>query len=121
MGRAQSKGFDQPDEIRRFPNGEAALIQLGDVSLGIGRLEPGWSFESSMKDIVGAESCPLRHVGYAFAGRLTVTMDDGTVLRIAPGEGYLIPPGHQAAVDGDEAFVALEFDAGALESFGKQV
>ena len=119
METPQSKNFDHPDEVRRFPHGEAALIDLGDVSLGIGRLRPGWSFEASMKSLVGKDSCPFRHVGYAFSGRLSVRMDDGTELRVGPGEGYVIPAGHQAAVDGDEDFVALEFDAGALAEFWK--
>lgn len=116
---AQRKSFDEPDEVRTFPDGEAKVVSLGEVSLGIGRLRPGWSFERSMKPIVGGESCTLRHVGYAFSGRLSVRMDDGTTLGIGPGDAYLIPPGHQAAVDGDEEFVALEFDAGAISEFGK--
>jgi hypothetical protein len=119
METAHSRSFDHPDEVRRFPNGEAMLITLGTVSLGMGRLRPGWSFESSMKSFVGTESCPFRHVGYAFAGRLAVRMDDGSELLVRAGEGYVIPAGHQAAVDGDEDFVALEFDSGALEGFGK--
>jgi hypothetical protein len=85
----------------------------------MGRLRPGWSFERSMKALVGADSCPFRHVGYAFSGRLKVTMNDGSILMVAPGDGYMIPAGHQAAVDGDEDFVALEFDDGALAEFGK--
>lgn len=121
MEIAQSKTFDQPDEVRRFPNGEGVLIKLGEVSMGMGRLKPGWSFESSMKDLVGQDSCPFRHVGYAFSGRLFVRMNDGTELKIGPGEGYLIPAGHHAEVEGDEDFVALEFDAGAVAGFGRSL
>jgi hypothetical protein len=121
MEIAQSKSLDRPDEVRRFPNGEASLVQLGDVSLGMGRLRPGWSFESSMKSLVGKDSCPFRHVGYAFSGRLSVKMNDGSELHVGPGEGYVIPAGHQASVEGDEDFVALEFDTGALADFGKEL
>jgi hypothetical protein len=119
METAQSRSFDNPDEVRRFPNGEGALIHLGGVSIGIGRLHPGWSFESSMKELVGKDSCPFRHVGYSMSGRLSVRMDDGTELQIGPKEAYIIPAGHHAQVEGDEDFVGLEFDAGALADFGK--
>lgn len=120
MTIACSKDLSQPDEVRTFPDGEASLVNLGDgVILGIGRLRPGWSFATSMQALTGWDSCRLRHVGYAFSGRLRVEMDDGSTLSVAPGEAYLIPAGHQAAVDGDEDFVALEFDTGALAEFGK--
>ena len=119
MSVACSKSFDRPDETRSFPDGEAAVVDLGDVKLGMGRLHPGWSFERSMKPLVGGDSCQLRHVGFAFSGRLVVTMNDGSDMTIGPGEAYIIPAGHQAAVDGEEDFVALEFDATALAEFGK--
>jgi len=114
-----SKSFDRPDETRTFPDGEAALVDLGGVKIGLGRLRPGWSFARSMKPLASGDACPFRHVGYAFSGRLLVTMNDGSSLTIAPGEAYVIPAGHQAAVEGDQDFVALEFDEGALAGFGK--
>jgi hypothetical protein len=119
MAVPQSRSLDTPDEVRRFPEGEAAIVHLEGVSIGRGRLRPGWSFAASMKPLVGGESCPLRHVGYALSGRLSVTMDDGAMLKIGPTEAYVIPAGHQAEVEGDEDFVAIEFDAGAIAGFGK--
>jgi hypothetical protein len=118
---ARKGSFERPDETRSFPNGEASILHFDGASLGLGRLRPGWSFESSMKQITGTDSCPIRHVGYAISGRLHVRMDDGAELHVGPGEGYFIPPGHQAAVVGDEDFVGLEFDAGAIATFGKPV
>jgi mannose-6-phosphate isomerase-like protein (cupin superfamily) len=35
-------------------------------------------------------------------------MKDGTQKTIAAGESYTIPPGHDAWVEGDERFVAIE-------------
>lgn len=116
---AARKRFEEPDEVRTFPDGEGAVLRFGDVSLAMGRLRPGWSFERSMKSLVGQDSCPLGHIGYAMSGRLRVHMDDGSVLDIEPGDGYVIPPGHRAEVVGAEEFVALEFDAGAIDRFGK--
>lgn len=120
MSGAERKRFEEPDEVRRFPNGEAAVLDFGEFKIAKGVLHPGWSFESSMKALVGQDSCPFRHVGYAISGRLRVRMDDGTEIHIGTGDGYHIPPGHQAAVEGAEDFVGLEFDAGAIAEFGKQ-
>lgn len=67
-------------------------------------LEPGWRWSKSVKPIVGTESCQATHLGYAMTGRIHVVMDDGQELDIVPGDGYVIQPGHDAWVEGDEAF-----------------
>jgi hypothetical protein len=120
VATAERKRFEEPDETRTFPDGEGAVLRFGDVSLAMGRLRPGWSFERSMKALVGQDSCPFRHVGYALSGRLSVRMDDGSEIEVNAGDGYMIPSGHQAAVVGEEDFVALEFDSGAIDRFGVQ-
>jgi mannose-6-phosphate isomerase-like protein (cupin superfamily) len=48
------------------------------------------------------------HVGYVVSGHLTVVTKDGTKKSLGPGESYTIPPGHDAWVEGNEKFVALE-------------
>ena len=35
-------------------------------------------------------------------------MDDGTQKTLTPGTSYVIPPGHDAWVEGDERFVGIE-------------
>ncbi|MGH7027592.1 hypothetical protein [Brevundimonas sp.] len=35
-------------------------------------------------------------------------MNDGTQKTLTPGTSYTIPPGHDAWVEGDERFVAIE-------------
>jgi quercetin dioxygenase-like cupin family protein len=47
-------------------------------------------------------------VGYAVSGRIKVQMKDGTMKTISAGESYTIPPGHDAWVDGNETFAAIE-------------
>ena len=44
-------------------------------------------------------------------------MEDGSELKIVPGQSYTIPPGHDAWVEGDEPFVAIEVMS--AEQFGK--
>ena len=45
--------------------------------------------------------------------------DDGTELEISPGEAYIIEPGHDAWVVGDERFVAFEFESRSAEEYAK--
>jgi uncharacterized cupin superfamily protein len=50
-------------------------------------------------------------------GRIHVVMDDGQELDIVPGDGYLMQPGHDAWVEGDEAFTGLEFQSRTAETY----
>jgi class 3 adenylate cyclase len=105
----QRKGFAQPDQARTFPNGKIDVIQLGEVAVGRFLMQPGWRWSKDVAPIAGTRSCQLRHLGYTISGSLHVRMEDGTELLIQPGDAYEIPPGHDAWVDGDEAFDSVEF------------
>ena len=48
-----------------------------------------------------------------------VIHNDGTEGEIGPGEAYVIEPGHDAWVVGDEPVVGFEFDSTAAETFAK--
>jgi hypothetical protein len=45
--------------------------------------------------------------------------DDGTELELAPGEAYVIEPGHNAEVVGGEVFVGFEFAPKAAEEYAR--
>ena len=46
MAKMQKKNLDtSPDETRTFENGKIQLANLGDITIGRGILEPGWSWE----------------------------------------------------------------------------
>jgi hypothetical protein len=51
---------------------------------------------------------------------MRVTHDDGTVLDLAPGDPYVIEPGHDAEILGDERFVGFEFEQRFAEEFARQ-
>jgi hypothetical protein len=46
-------------------------------------------------------------------------MDDGTEMVIKAGDAYVIEPGHDASIVGDESFVAYEFDSSTAETYAK--
>jgi len=97
--RLQRKGFDKPDEIRRFPSGSVEVINLDEIAVSRFVFQPGWTWSKDVGPIAGTKTCQHRHVGYTISGRLAVQMEDGTTLVIQPGDGYEIPPGHLAHVD----------------------
>jgi quercetin dioxygenase-like cupin family protein len=109
----QGKSLDSPDETREFVDkGKADIVHLGNVSVGKFVLEPGWRWSEHVKPIVGTESCQVHHIGYVLSGRMKVVMDDGTEAEASAGDAAVIPPGHDAWIEGDEPCVWLEF-AGA--------
>jgi hypothetical protein len=107
----QSKSFDQPEETRSFDNGHVDLVEIAGNKVGRASLEPGWRWSEAVKPIVNTDSCQVAHVGYAISGQLHVAMDDGTEFDINGGDAYEIAPGHDAWVDGDEAFRSVEFES----------
>jgi uncharacterized cupin superfamily protein len=48
-----------------------------------------------------------------------VTHEDGSDLDVEPGEAYVIEPGHDAWVVGDEPVVAYEFETKAAEQYAR--
>jgi class 3 adenylate cyclase len=104
----QRKSFDEPDEVRRFPNGIGQLVRVGSLTIGRGILEPGWRWSTSVKPIQGTPSCQIHHLQVLLAGRFGVEWDDGDTGEFGPGDVFDVPPGHDAWVIGDEAVVMLD-------------
>jgi hypothetical protein len=118
--KIQKKSLDSsPDETRKFEKGKIELANLGDVTIGRGILEPGWSWEKCVKPIVGTNSCQAPHTQYFVSGRLKVVMDDGTEEEFGPGDTGVIPPGHNAWVVGNEPVVAVDFTG--LKDYAKNI
>jgi class 3 adenylate cyclase len=115
--RLQRKGFDGPDEVRRFPNGVLEIVTLDEINVSRFVFQPGWRWATDVGPIAKTESCQHRHVGYTMSGRLTVRMNDGTTLSIGPGDAYEIPAGHVAWVEGDVPWESVEFTSG--HAYGK--
>jgi uncharacterized cupin superfamily protein len=53
------------------------------------------------------------------SGRLVVKHEDGSEAAVGPGEAYVIEPGHDAWVVGDERFVAFEFVSRPAEEYAR--
>jgi mannose-6-phosphate isomerase-like protein (cupin superfamily) len=119
MAGVTTVDFDRPDETRSFTHGKVDIVRVGASSIARLSLQPGWHWAEDVKPIAGTETCQVRHVGYLVSGRMQVTTEDGTQLDIGPGESYVIEPGHDAEVVGQDELIALEFATQAVETFAK--
>ena len=111
--------FDSPDETRTPDKTRVDVLHLGNASAARLTFEPGWKWSECVKPVVGTESCQVRHVGVAQAGRIHISHEDGTESEIGAGDAYVIEPGHDAWVVGDEAFVGFEFEPRAAEEYAR--
>lgn len=102
------KSHDSPDEVRSPEKTRVEVVKLEGYSIGRFNFQPGWRWSECVKPVAKTELCQLSHVGHAVSGRIRVRMADGTERTISAGESYTIPPGHDAWVEGDQAFVGLE-------------
>jgi hypothetical protein len=119
MAGIESRGFDAPDETRKPDKTQVDVIRMGGATAARMTFEPGWKWSECVKPVAGTESCQARHVGYAQSGQLHVEHEDGTAVDIAPGQAYVIEPGHDAWVVGDETFVGFEFESRSAEEYAK--
>ena len=109
MDKAELKRFDNPDEVREFPNGRLELITVGGATVGRAIFEPGWKWSESLQPLVKTKSCEAPHFLYHVSGILKENMDNGDELECGPGEVSLLPSGHDAWVVGNEPAVVVDF------------
>jgi mannose-6-phosphate isomerase-like protein (cupin superfamily) len=119
MAGVERRDFDSADDTRRPDKTRVDVVHMGGAAVARLRMEPGWTWSACIGPVAGTDSCQKRHVGVAQSGRLRVTHDDGTELEIGPGDAYLIEPGHDAAVLGEEPFLCFEFESITAEEFAR--
>ena len=119
MAGIAKKAFDSPDETRTPDKSNIQIVKLGAASVARVTFQPGWKWSECIKPVAGTESCQARHIGTVVSGRLHVVHEDGSEGDAAPGEAYVIEPGHEAWVVGDEPFVAFEFDSTTIAEYAK--
>ena len=118
MAGITSGSFDQPDEVRSPGRTRIEVLRLGGHSAARVTFQPGWRWSQDVKPVVGTDSCQARHMGTIVSGRLHVVHEDGSTVEAGPGSAYLIEPGHDAWVVGDEPVVGFEFESAATYAKG---
>jgi hypothetical protein len=119
MAGVQLLDFDSPDETRTPDKTRVDVVRLGGTTAARFAFEPGWKWSDCVKPVVGTDSCQVRHVGVVQSGRLAVQHEDGTEVELGAGQAYVIEPGHDAWVIGDEGFVAFEFESQSAEQYAR--
>jgi ketosteroid isomerase-like protein len=106
--------LERDGEQRPFTaHGHVVIGSAGALSLMRGVFEPGWRWSTDIAPIAGTASCQTRHLGYVVSGRMGVRSDDGTEMRVAPGDLFDLPAGHDAWVIGEEDCVVLDYSPDA--------
>jgi uncharacterized cupin superfamily protein len=133
MAGVQVFDFDSPDETRTAEKTRVDVVRIvgnvagrfpftaGPYTYTAGRfaLEPGWRWSECVKPVVGTDSCQARHLGVVQSGTLRVAHEDGSEVNLRAGEAYVIEPGHDAWVIGDERVIAFEFESRAAEEYAR--
>jgi hypothetical protein len=119
MAGVEARDFDSPDETRTPDKTKIEVVRMSGATVGRMRLEPGWRWSECVKPVVGGEKCQVRHLGLLQSGSMHVVHDDGTEHEIGPGQAYVIEPGHDAWVVGDEPVVGFEFESQTAEQYAK--
>ena len=111
MAGATKRPFDEPDEQRKPDKTNVDVLAIGDMTFSRATFEPGWRWSECVKPVAGTDSCQTRHIGTVLSGSIHVAHDDGSEAELGPGDAYLIEPGHDAWVVGDDQFVGVEISA----------
>ena len=107
--------LNTPDETRTFNKGKLELVMVGGVTFSRVTLEPGWKWSESVKPIAKTPSCQVHHVGYVVSGNMRVRMDNGEEMEYGPGDTYIVPPGHDAWVIGNETLIGVDVSGEMLD------
>ena len=111
MPGVSSKSFETPDETRTPDKTTMEVLRLSGATVARITFQPGWKWSECIKPVAGTDSCQARHVGTILSGRLRVVHNDGAEGEVAPGDAYVIEPGHDAWVVGDDPVVGFEFES----------
>ncbi|HSV39548.1 MAG TPA: cupin domain-containing protein [Nocardioidaceae bacterium] len=114
-----SRSFDEADERRTPDKTNVDVVKFPGATVARITFQPGWRWSDCIKPVVGGDSCQVLHVGTLLSGEMEVVHDDGSKARLVPGNAYVIEPGHDAWVVGDEPVVSLEFEKHAAETYAK--
>jgi len=113
------KSFDRADETRRPTKTTVEVVDLTASKAARLTLEPGWRWSECIQPVAGGDACMARHVGTIVAGRLHVEHRDGATADLGPGDAYVIEPGHDAWVVGDERVVGFEFESASAATYAR--
>lgn len=119
MATSRKQSFLEGTPMTNVPQLTAHPVDLGNgVKASMIVANPGWRWTEHVKPIVGGDFCQKDHVGHCLSGHMRVQNGDH-VIDVGPGVAYVLAPGHDAWVVGNEPCVMYEFDSSTVATFGK--
>jgi quercetin dioxygenase-like cupin family protein len=116
MKSLEKKSLDSPDETRDLSGmGKVEIVKIGKSMASRATFKPGWRWSQHVKPIAKTESCQVLHEGVVTSGRLHVKSNDGSEEEYKAGDVWVIQPGHDAWVVGNEPVVAIDFSPAAAD------
>ena len=116
MRSLEKKSLDKPDETRDLSGkGKVQIVKIGQTTASRATFQPGWRWSEHVKPIVKTDSCQVLHEGVVTSGQLHVKSNDGSEEDYRAGDVWVIQPGHDAWVVGNEPVVAIDFSAAAAD------
>jgi quercetin dioxygenase-like cupin family protein len=116
MKALEKKSLDKPDETRDLSGmGKVDIVSIGGSKATRSTFKPGWRWSDHVKPIVGGDSCQALHQGVVTEGHIRVRSNDGTEEEYKAGDVWVIQPGHDAWVVGNETVVAYDLSPAAAE------
>jgi hypothetical protein len=113
------KSFNAPDETRAPDKTAVDVVDLGSAKAARMTMQPGWRWSECIQPVVGGDSCQARHVGMVASGQMHIVHEDGTEADLGPGDAYMIEPGHDAWIVGDEPYVGYEFESSTAGTYAR--
>ncbi|AQA13070.1 cupin domain-containing protein [Streptomyces samsunensis] len=113
------KTIEKPDERRDFPGGHIEVLHLTGLDFAVGTFDPGWRWRESVRPIVGTDLCEVHHSGIVIQGRMRLRTADGAEAEVGPGDVFVVAPGHDAWVVGDEQVVVYDMAGQMAKTYAK--
>ena len=94
---------------------ELGGVKMDTVRTGNARVKRsiypvGFHWARDIKPHVGTEGCEHAHVGFLARGKIHMTFQDGCTRDFTAPQVFVIEPGHDGRVVGNEPAVVIEFD-----------
>ena len=119
MSTVTKKSFDNPDEVCAPDKAKVSVCDIGGIAQAKLILQPGWSWETCVKLMVGGESCQAKRVETVISSQMAAKHNDGTEQVFGPGNVYVIKPDNNGWVAGEEEVEAFEFNSTAAQTYAK--
>jgi quercetin dioxygenase-like cupin family protein len=117
LNKLFKKSFDNPDNTRQLSKSTIKSINItNDIEVNLGTFNSNWKWSTDIKPVAGTDLCMFSHVTIALGGKMKLELhnkNDNTVTSrtITEGDISIIPPNHDAYIEGNQPCNLLVLDS----------